>query len=255
MSSANFISTFTNPVSVNFLNDHINHNNKKETLWYAGYYHLLSYIDHIENKSFLDYSNDGGLFFRILSGMKANIVSVDITKEQVTVSEEITSFKPVSYKVGSGVPYFLPEESYDYIFLIFSLSNISSSAEIRKILRFFYQALKKKGSLVLLNANWDKSNGKEFISFGLNYVKELSSGKKVSISIKTDPPERVDNYYWSKTDYIDFLTDTGFEIHAIKEPLVRQDNVKWLAERNSPPFHIIYAKKISISKFLKDEEY
>ena len=53
-------------------------------------------------------------------------------------------------------------------------------------------------------------NGKKFISFELEGVKNLKSGQKVNVVLKSEKPIKVGDYYWSRDDYIGMLTKTGF---------------------------------------------
>ena len=69
------------------------------------------------------------------------------------------------------------------------------------ILDQIYRVLKKEGLFVFMNSNWDKSNGKDFISFKLEYCEDLVSGHPVTAIIKSDPPILLHDYFWSIEDY------------------------------------------------------
>jgi hypothetical protein len=96
-----------------------------------------------------------------------------------------------------------------------------------------------------MNSNWDKSNGQEFISFKLQYSRSLFPGKQVTAVIKTEPPIILNDYYWSKTNYFELLTESGFKIQGISEPLAKGNHIPWIGEKSYPPYQIIYSTKFS----------
>jgi len=112
-----------------------------------------------------------------------------------------------------------------------------------KVMNSINRVLREKGSLIIMNTNWDKSNGQEFISFKLQYSRSLFPGKPVTAVIKTEPPIILKDYYWSKADYFELLTESGFEIQGISEPLARGNHIPWIAEKLYPPYQIIYSTK------------
>jgi hypothetical protein len=58
-----------------------------------------------------------------------------------------------------------------------------------------------------------------------------------------EPDIQINDYYWSKADYFDFLTESGFEIKSINEPLAAGSDLPWIEEKLSPPYQIIQAMK------------
>jgi hypothetical protein len=107
------------------------------------------------------------------------------------------------------------------------------------------RVIKKDGTLLIMNSNWEKSNGKEFVSFKLEPIEDLVSGSKVTVIIKADPQIQLEDYFWSKSDYIEMLEKSGFSIGNIYEPIARDIQFPLMAEKTSPPYIIILAKKMT----------
>lgn len=213
------------------------------TLWHLGYRHLLHHLHPISDKSILDYGCGYGGFCRFLNLNYARVTGVDISEKMIRVAKENYPDN-ISYNhISSGSMDFLHEDSFDFVVSNFVFCKISTRKEILRIMKSIMRVLKKAGSLIILNHNWDKSNGKEFISFKLPFHKKLSSGKTVKPVMADEPDLQIDDYYWSKADYFDFLTESGFEIQSINEPLAAGSDLPWIEEKLFPPYHIIMAMK------------
>jgi ubiquinone/menaquinone biosynthesis C-methylase UbiE len=223
------------------------HNTEKNavTLWNLGYDHLIRYLHPSVNKTILDYGCGSGTFCRFLSEKKAIVTGVDISENMIKVAKEIATDGIGYFQITSGNLDFLPENTFDYVVSNFVFCTISSRQEIIKVLNSINRVLKAKGSLIIMNTNWDKSNGQEFISFKLEYSKSLSPGKQVTAVIKTDPPIILKDYYWSKANYSELLTESGFEIRGVSEPLARGNQIPWLDEKSYSPYYLIDSKKFS----------
>jgi len=215
------------------------------TLWQLGYDNLIRYLNPISKKSILDYGCGSGTFCRFLSEKEAIVTGVDISENMIKVAKDSPTDSIDYYQITTGNLDFLPENTFDYVVSNFVFSTISSRQEIKKVMNSINRVLRGKGSLIIMNTNWDKSNGQEFISFKLQYSRSLFPGKPVTAVIKTGPPIILKDYYWSKANYIELLTDSGFEIQGISEPLARGNHIPWIAERSFPPYHIIYSTKFS----------
>ena len=213
------------------------------TLWHLGYRYLLRQLNPVKNKSIIDYGCGSGTFCRYLREHEANVTGVDISENMITVAKEKSPNDIAYHQITSGNLEFLPEVTFDFAVSNFVLCTMSTCDEITKIMSSINRVLKKDGSLIILNTNWDRSNGKEFISFKLQYCKNLSSGKSVKAMIKTEPPIVLNDYFWSKTDYINFLTESGFNIQGIEEPIAKGFDMPWISENSYPPYYIIQAKK------------
>jgi len=215
------------------------------TLWRLGYDNLITYLNPIMNKSILDYGCGSGTFCRFLSEKKAIVTGVDISENMIKVAKDTNTDGINYFQITSGNLDFLPENTFDYVVSNFVFCTISTRQEIIKVMNSINRVLRKNGSLIIMNTNWDKSNGQEFISFKLRYSKSLFPGKPVTAVIKTEPPIILKDYYWSKANYSELLTESGFEIRGISEPLAKGNHIPWLAEKSYPPYHIIYSTKFS----------
>lgn len=215
------------------------------TLWRLGYDSLLSTLEPIGDKSILDYGCGSGTFSRYLSEKKARVTGVDISETMIKVAKESQAANIRYYQITSGNLDFLKENTFDFVVSNFVFCTVSTRQEIIKIMKSIRRVLRKNGSFFIMNTNWDKSNGQEFISFKLQYNKNLISGTPVSSVIKTEPPITLNDYYWSKEDYFELLAESGFEIHGISEPLAKGNHIPWIAEKSYPPYQIICSKKFS----------
>jgi ubiquinone/menaquinone biosynthesis C-methylase UbiE len=215
------------------------------TLWRLGYDSLLRYLNPIRNKSVLDYGCGSGTFCRFLSEKKAIVTGVDISENMIKVAKNSHTDSIDYYQITSGNLDFLPENTFDYVVSNFVFCTISTRQEIIKVMNLINRVLRENGSLIIMNTNWDKSNGQEFISFKLKYSRSLFPGKPITAVIKTEPPIILKDYYWSKANYSELLTESRFEIQGISEPLARGNHIPWIAEKSYPPYEIIYSTKFS----------
>jgi len=137
------------------------------TLWHLGYQNLLRHLKPIVHKSILDYGCGSGTFCRFLREYKAIVTGVDISKNMINVAKKGYPDDIAYHHITSGNLDFLAADSLDFVVLNFVLCTISTRSEILEIMKSIYRVLKKNGSIMIMNSNWDKSNGKEFITFKL----------------------------------------------------------------------------------------
>jgi len=213
------------------------------TLWHLGYQKLLINLEPVENKTILDYGCGSGTFCRILRKYNAIVTGVDVSEKMINIAKQGYEDDIGYYHITSGNIDFLAARAFDFVVLNFVLCTISTRPEILKILNSIYRILKDNGSVLIMNSNWDKSNGKEFISFKMQYRRNLFSGKAVTVMIKTEPPIKLIDCYWSQGDYCDLLTESGFKITGIDEPQATGKEFPWMDEKSYPPYFIIQAKK------------
>ena len=116
---------------------------------------------------------------------------------------------------------------------------------IIKILGEIYRVLKDNGTFILMNSNWEESNGREFVSFRLEYCENLVPEHPVRAITKSDPPIIFEDYFRSKADYRKLVEKAGFRVEMLDEPLAPADESSWMDEREYPPFFIMVARKIS----------
>ena len=218
------------------------------TLWYLGYSIVLKLLSPLAGKKILDYGCGTGVFSRYLSSFNTEIVGVDSDAEMIHQAKNETSTNIDYFQIESANLNFLTENSFDYAIVNFVFCEIPSKLEIIEILGAINRTLKVDASLFIMNANWEKSNGKEFVSFKMEFAEKLISGSPVHILIKSEPPISISDYFWSKADYNEVLEKSGFYISNSYEPTARAEQYPLLAEKTSPPYLILIAKKKSILK-------
>jgi len=212
-------------------------------VWKIGYPAVLGLLGNVENRQVLDYGCGSGTFSRFLAEQGAIVTGVDVSLEMINVAKKDNPNNIQYHHITSGDTGFLPAATFDQAVANFVLCTIPTKAEIRKIMESVRRILKKEGKLVIMNANWERSNGKEFASFKMEYCDDLSSGKPVTATIKSDPPMLMKDFFWSKQDYLRMLESTGFHIQAIDEPVAQDDQIAWMDEKNFPPYLVIGAIK------------
>jgi len=213
------------------------------TDWVLGYNNVLKFLLPLNNKSVLDYGCGVGKFSRFIRDSGAKIIAVDPSIKMIELAEQHDSANIKYHYIKAPELNFIQPSSLDAAVLNFVLCTVSSKDEIRAILKAINRVLKTDSPLVILNVNWDKSNGKKFISFELERAKNLKSGQKVNVVLKSKKPLKVKDCYWSRDDYIGMLAETGIKIDSIHEPLAKDEEHPWLDEKNYPPFLIIVATK------------
>jgi ubiquinone/menaquinone biosynthesis C-methylase UbiE len=212
------------------------------TLWRLGYPVVAELLGDVTGKSCLDYGCGTGTFCRFLHSKGATLTGVDVSENMINVAKR-NSNHMIDYHTISDNINFLSDNKFDFVVSNFVLCTISSCQEISLILDQLYRVLKKEGRLFMMNSNWDKSNGKEFISFKLEYSKNLFPGQAVRAIIKSDPPILLNDYFWPIEEYCKLLEKSGFRIHDVRENIATSDNISWLDEKEYPPYYIISAEK------------
>lgn len=213
------------------------------TDWELGHKNVAKLLEPISGKKILDYGCGNGKFSVYIQEKGAEVVGIDASTVQLETAKN---------KNGKNIKYLLDTDSlieidfmnyFDVAVLNFVLCENSSQDTILAILKRIYRLLKTKGELVILNPNWDKSNGKNFLTHEMKYVPNLRSGCHVTTILKTNPPIYIPDYYWSKQNYLDMLMEAGFKSFDIFEPLASNDGIEWKDEKVSPPFLIIKTSK------------
>jgi ubiquinone/menaquinone biosynthesis C-methylase UbiE len=213
------------------------------TLWRLGYPVVLDLMGDVTGKSVLDYGCGTGTFSRVLQSKGANVTGVDVSENMISVAKKNNPDGISYYSIASGALDFLAGNSFDFVVSNFVLCTIPSREEIPQILHQIYRVLKKEGRFVFMNSNWDRSNGKEFISFKLEHCNDLISGHPVTAIIKSDPTIPLHDYFWSIEDYSKMLQESGFRINVLRENIADSDDIIWLSEREFPPYYVISAGK------------
>lgn len=213
------------------------------TLWLLGYPYVLKHLEPVAKKQILDYGCGSGTFSRYLRDHGAIVTGVDVSETMIEVAG-LDDPENISYHtITSGEISFLPDNSFDHVVSNFVLCTVNSLREIKKIIKEIYRVLKKNGVFIIMNSNWERSNGKEFISYKLEYCKNLQPGERINAALKTNPPIIFEDWFWPREDYIQSLEDCGFRLQTIEEPVADSNQASWIDELTHPPFIIFIARK------------
>ncbi|MCX6713895.1 MAG: methyltransferase domain-containing protein, partial [Candidatus Vogelbacteria bacterium] len=132
---------------------------------------------------------------------------------------------------------------FDFVVMNFVICTIPEIKEIEQIFREVSRLLKPGGQLFVLNVNWEKCNGREFLSFKLDHVDDLKPGDKVASILKWDDNIRVRDYFWPQSKYRHFFEQAGFKDVRIKEILASNEPYPWVDEAKYSPFFIVSGQK------------
>ncbi len=212
------------------------------TVLKIGYPAVLEMLGDVSNKRILDYGCGTGTFSRILAAGDAIVNGVDVSVEMIHVARSANGVDTTYHHIRSGDLGFFPDSVFDHVVSNFVLCTIPTQAEIIDVMKSIKRVLKPGGSFVIMNSDWERSNGKEFISFRLDYIPDLISGTQVTATIKSDPPMPMKDFFWSKADYTEMLHVAGFMHQVISEPLGTPGD-DWLDETVFPPYFIISSVK------------
>jgi len=214
-----------------------------KTLWKLGYAPVSRLILPVEKKNILDYGCGTGIFCRYLHSLGAMVTGVDISQGMIGEAKR-NSPDNITYRVvGSGDLGEFPKNSFDNVVSNFVLCAIKEEESIRKILQEIFRVLKNDGAFIMMNSHWEKSNGKEFVSFKLEWCDNLVSGQPIRAITKSDPPIVFEDYFRSVTEYRSLLESAGFTMEAAEEPLASQEETNWIDEQFFPPYYIIKSRK------------
>lgn len=216
---------------------------KATTDWELGHKNVAKLLQPIQGKKILDYGCGNGKFSTYLNKLGAKVVGIDISPAQLEVAKK-SEDKNIVYLLDNDPK--IETKYIDYFdagVLIFVLCEISSRDIMLSVLKRVFNLLKSDSQLIILNPNWDKSNGKDFLTHQMQYQPELKLGEHVTTILKGDPPIHIPDYYWSKDFYLEMLKKAGFVNYEIYEPLAPDDDIPWKDEKEYPPFLIIKAKK------------
>ncbi len=214
------------------------------TDWLLGHMGVARLLEPIAGKKILDYGCGNGKFSVYLQDSGAEVVGVDISASQLEVAKRENS-ENITYLLSNDP---VIEEKYtgyfDVAVLIFVLCENSSQEKIISILKRVHRLLKPNGQLIVLNPNWDKSNGKDFMTHQMLFTPNLTPGSKVTTILKGPSPIEIPDFYWSKDNYLEMLKVSGFNNFKISEPLASDNEREWKDEKEFPPYLIIKARKI-----------
>ena len=126
----------------------------------------------------------------------------------------------------------------------FVFCTMQQDNQIRNITQQIYEKLNPEGYLTILEPH-PEALGYEFVSMRRERPKEVKSGTPIKVQL-TGMDTPFYDYWRSIDDYVRILDETGFEIEAIKAPIVENchDETFWKDERIQSPLLIVRAKKV-----------
>lgn len=216
------------------------------TDWVLGFLEVYRHLVPIKNKKVLDYGCGTGKFCLFLSDCGADVTGVDISEEMLKKARTIDTAKRIAYQqINSGSLPIVSDNSMDYVTMTFVLCILDIPSEMKKILQELYRVLKKDGKLVMLNVNWEKAKGRDFLSFQPDAVETLIPGKPLHVTLKGEPSIRVEECFWPTSFYCDLFKEVGFKDVTLDEHVVPEGDKehRWLDEREYAPFAIITGRK------------
>jgi 2-polyprenyl-3-methyl-5-hydroxy-6-metoxy-1,4-benzoquinol methylase len=213
---------------------------------------ILDVLQPMQGKRILDFGSGPGFLSQKLAASGAEVVGVDPSFESVAAAQRKygpAQFPTLSFKViPEGDLSALRGRGFDAAVCSYVLCSESDPSAIVGILSGIREALKPDGKLVVVNANWDKSNGADFVSWEMPRVENLKSGDPVISILKGQnghPDIEVQDFYWSVDDQRSMLEQSGFEIESVMEPTADdqgEEAEKWKDEKSRPPNLIITAR-------------
>jgi ubiquinone/menaquinone biosynthesis C-methylase UbiE len=215
------------------------------TLRILGYDNLIRYLLPLKGKEILDYGCGTGIFARELRDKGARVTGADVSRGMIDIAKK-TAPKGISYhRVKSGDLSQFNDQTFDHATSNFVFCAISKKTMIRAILSEIHRVLKDQGTFIMINTNWEESNGSEFVNHRLEFCKNLVSGCRIRVISKSDPEVFFKDYFRSKKEYLRMMEEAGFRIENLEEPKATSDESFWLDERFSPPYFLIVGRKIS----------
>lgn len=216
---------------------------------------ILDSLQPMAGKRVLDFGSGPGFLSQKMAAGGAEVVGVDPSFESVAAAQRKYSpaqYPSLSFKViPEGDLSALRGRGFDAAVCSYVFCSESEPSAIVSILTGIREALRPDGKLVMVNANWDKSNGADFVSWEMPQVDGLKSGDPVISILKGQhghPDIEVQDFYWSQNDYRSMLEEAGFEVESILEPTADGKDESWKDERTRPPNLIITAKLAASEK-------
>jgi len=211
--------------------------------WLIGYPKVMEILGPVGERTVLDYGCGTGKVSRKLRDLGARVIGVDVSFPMLEIARRDDA-SGINYRhIESGNISFLEEASVDDAIAAFVFCNVGTREAAVAIMKNVFRVLKPGGRFILLNANWEDCNGREFISYRFDRIENLTSGQKVGLVLKSSAPLRVENYFWLAADYQTMLEEAGFHTVTCHRPLAKDDAAEWQGEDKCPLFLILEAVK------------
>lgn len=214
------------------------------TEWALGYSTVDELLGDVKGKEVLDYGCGTGKYARHLQQKGAVVRAVDSSLVVYDVAAR--------RHIGKGSYHFIedpkqpnlglfPDGLFDAAVANFIFCCIPERETLTAIAQVVHRKIKPEAPFVICD-NHPWSTGGNFVSFARKSLERKVSGAPIQTFFR-GPNLTVTDYWRSLEEYTDILTDAGFTITALKEPMARDEKKPWHDELRMPPFVVIEAVK------------
>ncbi len=190
----------------------------------------------------LDFGCGTGHSTNFLKSLGFKTSGVDINPKMIELAQQDDPNGDYLTITNSKIPF--ENTKFNLVFSSFVLLEMSSLKDIEKTMKEISRVLKKDGHFVAIldNENTYKYNWSALnTDFPQNKI--LESGKKVKIEF-IDKGFSIEDYYWTKEDYLSAMKKANLELLEIYNPLADQNNgTDWREEISVSPISIYFMKK------------
>lgn len=233
----------------------------EDTLGFHHVFHLIQEDSKV--RDILDYGCGPGKVSERLSMLKDtyNILAVDQSEEMINIAALFRNRPNIHYQlIQNNDLNFIKSDSLDCAIICFVIINNSDPIRICHMLKEIYRVLKADGQLIILDSN-PNAAGIEFTTFtngekGKFY--RTGENKKQYLKIPGEPDLILNDWYYSKENYINWMDQAGFQPVKVMEPTIdslsqeirlfyeeKYNFNEWGEERTKPPFIIFKSVKLS----------
>jgi SAM-dependent methyltransferase len=185
-----------------------------------GYLEILKLLGDINEKTILDFGCGAGKFSRKLVKQGAKVIATDPTERMIELAIKENTVN-IDYHLTNNLE-FLEEGSLEGAVAAFVFCGIHSNRELRDSCKEIYRKLKPKTSFVILEPH-PTIHQAEYVSGS----RILRKGRIVETRLEGvsrtlyDCLRQID-------EYKEILTNSGFRVDAIKEPMDKRKQAQYL---------------------------
>ncbi|MGB8456006.1 MAG: methyltransferase domain-containing protein [Anaerocolumna sp.] len=227
-----------------------------------GFHHIFQLIQNDSDiQSILDYGCGPGKVSKRLSKLNDayDIYAVDQSEEMINLASLTRNRANIHYQlIQNNNLNFIKSNSLDCAIVCFVIINNSDPCQIYTMLKEIYRVLKAHGQLIILDSN-PNAIGVEFTTFvngERGKVYKPGDKRKQYLKIPGQPDLILNDWYWSKNDYLAWIAKAGFKSVEVTEPALdrlsqetrqffeeKYDFNQWGNEKIIPPFVVFKSVK------------